>query len=130
MTLPLHAEVPPATAERPCDHDTADTAAARLEFLLHDGPAPGSAVLRARGELEASTTDLLLGAVDRAARRGRTDLELDLAEVVFCDVCGIDAVLAARRRLRAIGGELRLRRVRPFLRHVLGVLNLDEVVAG
>ncbi|NAZ86869.1 STAS domain-containing protein [Kineococcus indalonis] len=111
------------------DHDC-DCTAAPLELVLDDGPAPPRAVLRATGELEAATADLLLDVVERAVQGGRTDVELDLGGVAFCDVRGIDAVLTARTRVRAAGGELHLCRVRPFLHHVLGVMRLGEVVTG
>ena len=116
---------PPAPLPHPADGDEA-----HLHLVLGDGPGPHGAHLHALGELEAATAHLLLDAVDGSVQRGRTDLELDLADVVFCDVRGIDAVLTARLRLRAAGGELHLQGVRPFLHHVLRVLHLDEVVAG
>ncbi|WP_432571264.1 STAS domain-containing protein [Kineococcus sp. SYSU DK005] len=126
--LPLNTRFPLTPAAR--GPHPADADEAQLHLALDDGPGPRCAHLRARGELEASTAHLLLDAVDGSVRRGRHDLELDLADVVFCDVRGIDAVLTARVRLRAAGGELHLQGVRPFLHHVLRVLHLDEVVAG
>ncbi|MCI2237534.1 STAS domain-containing protein [Kineococcus sp. TRM81007] len=103
---------------------------AHLDLVLRPGPRGAPALLHASGELEAATADLLLGVVDSALQQGCIELEVDLADVTFCDVRGIDAVLTARAHLRAAGGELHLQQVQPFLRHVFRLLRLGEAVEG
>ncbi|WP_432503222.1 STAS domain-containing protein [Kineococcus arenarius] len=127
MSLPVLTTTERTTAER-TGRNAADCDVAHLGLSLD--LAPGGAVLRASGELEAATADLFLGVVDSALRRGCLDLEVDLADVTFCDVRGIDAVLTARARFLAAGGELHLRRVKPFLRDVFRLLRLGEAVEG
>ncbi|WP_432499129.1 STAS domain-containing protein [Kineococcus auxinigenes] len=127
MSLPVLATAERTTAERTTQHAD-DCDVAHLGLSLH--LAPSHAVLQVSGELEAATADLFLGVVDSALQRGCLELEVDLADVTFCDVRGIDAVLTARARFLAAGGELRLRQVRPFLRHVFLLLRLGEAVEG
>ena len=69
------------------------------------------------GGLDAGTADLLGDAVDTALRQ-RRGVVIDLREVSFCDVCGVDELLAVRRRAAETGGSVRLTGVRPFAQRV------------
>jgi len=75
--------------------------------------------LHLEGELEATTAPLLDCLVTDALGRRDGDLLLDLTEAGFCDVKGLDCLLAARRRAQARGRRLSLHGATPLLRHLL-----------
>lgn len=104
------------------------TEAGAPAFWTTAGHGPGGTDIHLHGELDVTTAPLLLQAVDHEAGGGRR-IRLDLSALAFCDVVGIDALLDARRRLAAAGGELSLVGVRPFLRRVLGVCHAEHLLA-
>ena len=58
------------------------------------------------GELDLATAEELVEVLERLRARGERRVVLDLADLEFCDVCGLDAILRAQRRLSAEGGGL------------------------
>jgi anti-sigma B factor antagonist len=81
------------------------TAPGQLRVEVDDAPP----VLRVRlaGELDVGTVPRLRQAVDAHARIGQT-LIIDLSDVEFIDSMGLAALVRARHRARARGGQLQL----------------------
>ncbi|WP_033424168.1 STAS domain-containing protein [Actinomadura flavalba] len=73
-------------------------------------------IINIRGDLDCARADLLRAAVDAVieaasppvADGGGPRLELHLAEVPFCDSYGLSALVYVAKRIRAVGGELRV----------------------
>ncbi|WP_158717824.1 STAS domain-containing protein [Streptomyces sp. NRRL F-2664] len=59
------------------------------------------------GELDMDTAPHLTDAADAVDLHGQT-LTLDLSDVTFIDSCGLNALLALRRRVGLAGGTLEL----------------------
>jgi anti-sigma B factor antagonist len=55
------------------------------------------AVIAVTGELDISTRDMLIGAVQAALGAGATSVEIDLSGLRFCDSSGLTALVAAYR---------------------------------
>ncbi|MEK8170584.1 STAS domain-containing protein [Streptomyces sp. M19] len=67
------------------------------------------AVLRVRGGLDLTTAPAVRAHLhDAVARRTGRVLYLDLSAVTSCDVLGLGVLVAAGRRARLLGGDLRL----------------------
>jgi anti-sigma B factor antagonist len=79
------------------------------------------------GDIDAHTaptlTETLLA--DRADIEG-ANLVIDLAGVDFIDSCGLAVLVATRRRVGDLGGDLVLRRPSPAVRRLLELTHLDE----
>jgi anti-anti-sigma factor len=60
----------------------------------------------ARREIDLATAPDLTALVDATAGWGRNRLVLDLADVEFMDVTGLNLIAGLAGRLRAAGGEL------------------------
>jgi len=80
------------------------------------------------GELEATTAPLLDCLVADALDRQRGELVLDLSQTSFCDVRGLDCLLAARRRAHAGSRRLHLLGAAPVLRHLLRLSGAADVL--
>jgi anti-sigma B factor antagonist len=97
--------------------------------------APGRAkriVVQVKGEVDVATSTDLADAIARAVERaaeGRVELVVDLAQLSFIDVSGLNVLLLAARRARADGGTLVLRSPSRHVRRLLGVLRLDAELA-
>jgi anti-sigma B factor antagonist len=76
----------------------------RLEYRLRADP-DGAQRLTLLGEVDIAVADELARALERL-ERVRTRAVLDLSELRFIDLCGLDAILAALRRARRTGWEL------------------------
>ena len=92
---------------------------------------PGTCLLRLRGELDGPACPALTAALDRALDASGPGLLLvDLRRVTFCDLDGLRALEAARRRAVRGGGDPRCRGLSPLLRRVARVVGFDELVAA
>ncbi len=90
----------------------------------------GTATLRLVGELDLSSAGLLRGRLRDLLEPQRPDpvdaLVVDLSQLLFLDVTGLSVLLDAERRLRARGGSVVLTGVRPIVRRVLQLLDLQH----
>ncbi len=84
-------------------------------------------VLHVRGEIDMASAPQLRQEVVRVIDRGDHDLVLDLTEVAFCDSTGIGVVVAAVKRARTAGGDVRVVCVNERLREMFAITRLDRV---
>jgi anti-sigma B factor antagonist len=88
--------------------------------------AGSTGVLALVGEIDLSTSHLLVDAIDAATEAGATTVILDFAEVSFVNSTGLGAMVAATKRLRQLGGDLVLRRFRGIPASALATTGLDR----
>jgi anti-anti-sigma factor len=77
-------------------------------------------VVMLTGEVDLGTVDHLAAALEGLDGR----VVIDLGDLSFLDCSGIGVLVAARKRLRAGGGDLHLRSPRVAVRSVLELLGL------
>ena len=65
-----------------------------------------TSTVRARGELDLLTIDLLWGTIDVLVRAGHHQITLDLAEVTSIDSAGVKLLIALQHSLSTHAGEL------------------------
>ncbi len=58
------------------------------------------------GELDFATVQILDTLIEQQIATGHLEVRLDLAQLRFCDLAGLRALLGARRGLTASGGQL------------------------
>ena len=107
---------------------TAVLPAARVEDLSVETCREGSmVVITVRGEVDIATAPLLRAVLDGiyAARPRR--VEIDLSGVTFLDSHALTTLVAARRRLAAVGAALVLRQPSRPVTRVLAISGLDRV---
>ena len=68
----------------------------------------GVPVVTAPEEIDIANAGLLHKAMTEAAGSGHPLVVVDMSRTRFCDSAGLNALVAAGRRLRAEGGEMRL----------------------
>jgi stage II sporulation protein AA (anti-sigma F factor antagonist) len=89
-------------------------------------------IVLVKGEVDVATSAHLAAAITRAMEReagGKVDLVIDLSQLRFIDVSGINVLLRAARQARAGGGTLVLRSPNRTVRRLLDVLGLDGELA-
>jgi anti-sigma B factor antagonist len=82
--------------------------------------------VRAAGELDLATVPRLQAELDALLDDGYCQLDLDLDEVTFCDVAGLNLLLRVRHAAVAAGGHLAVHGRCPTLRMMLRVLGLER----
>ena len=100
-------------------------------LVLHtgaDGPA-SSRTFVVHGELDLTTTDILLGAARAAMREGLRRLVVDLRRLTFVDSSGLHACALIDFELRAAGGEALFLRAAPQIHRAFEVVGLDGRLA-
>jgi anti-anti-sigma factor len=88
--------------------------------------AASSSSLALAGEIDLSTSHLLVDAIDAAIDAGATTVVLDFGEVTFVNSTGLGAMVAATKRLRQLGGDLVLRHFRGIPASALATTGLDR----
>lgn len=81
------------------------------------------------GELDAATAPRLDKELVRLAGGGTPRITLDLAEVTFISSPGLSVLVAGRRHLREMGGELALQSPTPMTMKVLEITGMAGVFA-
>jgi anti-sigma B factor antagonist len=99
---------------------------ASLWVDVQRGQVPPVARVRAAGELDLATAPRLQTALDALLRDGYCQLDVDLDDVGFCDVAGLNLLLRARAAAVAAGGDLVVHGRCPTLRLMLRVLHLER----
>lgn len=84
--------------------------------------------LQLDGELEVTTAPLLDCLVTDALDRPGGELLLDLTQTGFCDVKGLNCLLAARRSASTRGRHLSLIGAAPLLQHLLHLSGAADVI--
>jgi len=90
-------------------------------------PAPPVARVHVRGELDLATAPRLQAELEALLAAGCCELDLDVQEVTFCDVAGLNMLLWIRAEAVAAGGGLAVRGECPPLRLMVRVLRLQQV---
>jgi anti-sigma B factor antagonist len=90
-------------------------------------PAPPVARVRAGGELDLATAPRLQAELEALLAAGCCQLDLDVQDVTFCDVAGLNMLLGVRVEAVAAGGGLVVRGHCPPLRLMLRVLRLQQL---
>lgn len=109
---------------RPVRSDPPAQTALRVD--VQRGPAPSGARVRAAGEVDLATAPILQAELDTLLSGGYCHLDLDLGEVSFCDVAGLNMLLRVQAAAVAAGGHLHVHHSCPTLRTMLRVLQLER----
>lgn len=83
-------------------------------------------ILTLAGEIDLSSSHLLVDSIDLAIAGGASVVVLDFAAVTFVNSTGLGAMVAATKRLRNSGGDLVLRHFRGIPASALATTGLDR----
>ncbi len=108
-----------------CRHDHADVARAP-RFALDVITTEPSVVMVVAGELDIATAPQLRTAL--VAADGR-DVDVDLSALEFIDAHSVGTLAFGAAQCRRGGAHLRVHRPRPFVRRVLALCDLDDLIA-
>jgi anti-sigma B factor antagonist len=88
----------------------------------------GVPVVTAPEEVDIANAGLLQQALAEAARAGQVLVVVDMTRTRFCDSTGLNALVAADRRARAEGGEVRLVITGEAVVRVVELTGVDRVI--
>jgi anti-anti-sigma factor len=96
-----------------------------VEDRSSHGDGPGQRVNLA-GEIDMVTAPTLAAALDLAFAE-RCQVTVDMAGVTFMGSSGVATLVHARKRLRAVDGDLSVTNVAPHVRRVLEICGLADL---
>lgn len=97
-------------------------------FRLHTTEHEGCAVLAVAGEIDLSNAPQFREALIALVAHGHRRVVVDLSETGFLDSTGLGALVAGLKRVRAIGGEMRVVCTSPRVCKVFEITSLDRVL--
>ncbi len=101
-----------------------------VDFRVQVRYVDAGAVVAISGELDIATVHHVDDCVDYLIEQGRCAVELDLADLIFCDNSGITALLTARSRLQARGGSLVVTAALPGMLRLMTMTGTVPVLLG
>ena len=84
-------------------------------------------VVHVSGEIDVYTAPLVREKLDDQLREGHTDLVVDLTDVTFLDSTGLGVLVGRLKRVRTLGGSLRLVGSEERVLKVFAITGLDKV---
>ena len=87
----------------------------------------GVPVVSAPEEIDITNADMLRTALFESATHGPGTLVVDLTRTRFCDTAGLHALVSARKRVQAEGGEVLLVMPGAAVLRIFAVTGLDQV---
>ena len=90
----------------------------------------GVPVVSAPEEIDITNADMLRAALLESARAGPGAFVVDLTRTRFCDTAGLHALVSARKRAQAEGGEVLLVVPGAAVLRILQVTGLDQVFSS
>jgi anti-anti-sigma factor len=99
-----------------------------LQLQVHQPPA-GEVVVSVRGDLDRTTAPALATCLDDLLDSAATPASLivDLSQVAFIDVGGLNVLAAAARSARRYGRTLRLSGCNPFVLRVIRIIDVADL---
>jgi anti-sigma B factor antagonist len=91
--------------------------------------APGVTIVAPRGDLDMAVADRLRQTLCELVDQGERRLVLDLALVAYVDSSGLGALVAATKRARGAGGDIRLGGLVPDVRAIFEITRLAKIIA-
>jgi anti-sigma B factor antagonist len=88
----------------------------------------GVTLLEVQGEVDAHTSGDLDKALGELLAQNHSRLVLDFSQVGYVSSAGLQALLRAQQKARALGGEVRLFGLSPFVRHVFEMAGFDRLL--
>ncbi len=96
-----------------------------LRGLIVNGDAHTRVVLE--GELDLASAPALREQLDAVVEAGTGNVEIDMADVTFCDSSALSELLVAARRLEENGRRLQVVNPSEFCAHLLQLSGLTDV---
>lgn len=84
-------------------------------------------VLRIAGHLDATTAPELMPAIDGIVEDARGEVVVDLAELDLIDSSGVAAIVSLYKRVRELGGRVRVAGARDQPLSIFRLLRMDRV---
>lgn len=88
----------------------------------------GVPVVTASEEVDLANAGLLQDALGEAAGSGHVLIVVDMSRTRFCDSSGLNALVAADRRARAEGGEVRVVVTGESVIRIVEITGVDRVI--
>ncbi|UXY32227.1 ANTAR domain-containing protein [Streptomyces sp. HUAS TT20] len=103
----------------PVSHPAAQ--AAQRALLIGVCARGGRLLVTIRGDLDISTEKAVQTVLRKAVGRSRHGIDLDLSGTGFCDCCGLNCFLTARRHAMAAGKTVTIQAASPLVQRLLSV---------
>jgi anti-sigma B factor antagonist len=106
---------------------TIDAVPAHVNGWIEVSEQGATLILRIGGELDTASCKVIEPTISTAVETAGSVI-IDLAELTFCDSSGVGLFIATHAKAASSGTSLAIRNVRPPVRRIFEITNLDAVV--
>jgi anti-sigma B factor antagonist len=106
---------------------TIDAVPAHVNGWIEVSEQGATLILRIGGELDTASCKVIEPTISTAVETAGSVI-IDLAELTFCDSSGVGLFIATHAKAASAGTSLAIRNVRPPVRRIFEITNLDAVV--
>ncbi len=91
-------------------------------------PSGPVTVVMPKGDLDMAVAEQLKGKLTELIDQGQRRLVLDLGAVAYIDSAGLGTLVAAMKRARGAGGDIKLCALQPDVRSIFAMTRLNKVM--
>jgi anti-sigma B factor antagonist len=106
---------------------TLDAVPAHVNGWIEVSEQGATLILRIGGELDTASCRVIEPTISDAVATA-TSVIIDLAELTFCDSSGVGLFISTHAKAMSDGTALAMRNVRPPVRLIFEITNLDAVI--
>jgi anti-sigma B factor antagonist len=106
---------------------TLDAVPAHVNGWIEVSEQGATLILRIGGELDAASCKVIEPTISTAIATAGSVI-IDLSELTFCDSSGVGLFIATHTKAESDGTTLAIRNVRPPVRRIFEITNLDAVI--
>jgi anti-sigma B factor antagonist len=106
---------------------TLDAVPAHVNGWIEVSEQGATLILRIGGELDTASCKVIEPTITTAIATASSVI-IDLAELTFCDSSGVGLFIATNTKAVADGTAVSIRNVRPPVRRIFQITNLDAVI--
>jgi anti-anti-sigma factor len=88
----------------------------------------GACNLTAKGRIDSNSADILKEKLENALKAGHKNIILNMSQVKYLSSIGIRVILSVYKQAKEAGGKFNIARPSEFVKNVLGMVALKEML--
>jgi len=97
-------------------------------LVITESIESGKCIMKARGRIDANSSDVLLHKLENALKNGFKNIILNMAGVEYLSSIGIRVILNIYKKSAEAGGTFKIERPSEIVKNILGMIALKQML--